>query len=87
MDYWSEVMQDDVYVITQDGWPAGKTLRELISARSDAARQKESPDLVIGRTKYKAELIPPALIVTCFFRAEQTRSIFCKVNAMPVAKC
>lgn len=71
MDYWSEVMQDDVYVITQDGWHAGKTLRELVGARGESAKQKESPDLVIGRTKYKAELIPPALIVAQFFAEEQ----------------
>lgn len=71
MDYWSEVMQDDVYVITQDGWQAGKTLRELVSPRGEATKQKESPDLVIGKNKYKAELIPPALIVARFFAKEQ----------------
>ena len=71
MDYWAEVMQDDVYVITQDGWQAGKTLRELVSAKGDAPKQKETPDLVIGKTKYKAELIPPALITARFFAAEQ----------------
>ena len=71
MDYWAEVMQDDVYVITQDGWQAGKTLRELLAVKGDAPKQKEAPDLVIGKAKYKAELIPPALIVARFFRAEQ----------------
>lgn len=31
MDYWAESMQDDVYVLlVQDGWPAGKVLRELV---------------------------------------------------------
>jgi type I restriction enzyme M protein len=29
MDYWAETMQDDVYLITQDGWLAGGALREL----------------------------------------------------------
>lgn len=71
MDYWAEVMQDDVYVITQDGWQAGKTLRELLAVKGDAPKQKEAPDLIIGKAKYKAELIPPALIVARFFRAEQ----------------
>ena len=32
---------------------------------------KETPDLVMGKVKYKAELIPPALIVARFFQAEQ----------------
>ena len=73
MDYWAEVMQDDVYVITQDGWQAGNTLRELVTVKSSdgSSKQKETPDLMIGKSKYKAELIPPALIVARFFSAEQ----------------
>lgn len=71
MDYWAETMQDDVYVITQDGWQAGNTLRELVNTKGDA-KQKETPDLIIGKAKYKAELIPPALIVARFFNSEQT---------------
>ena len=70
MDYWQEVMQDDVYVLVQDGWPAGKVLRELIAVKGDKA-SKEVPDLVIGKSKYKAELLPPTLLVNRFFAAEQ----------------
>lgn len=65
MDYWAEVMQDDVYVLAQDGWEAGKVLRELTAAKGD--KLKETPDLIIGKTKYKAELIPPTLIVKQFY--------------------
>ena len=64
-------MQDDVYVLVQDGWPAGKVLRELVVKKGE--KLKESPDLVIGKAKYKAELIPPALIVARFFAAEQVK--------------
>jgi len=32
---------------------------------------KETPDLIINKAKYKAELIPPALIVNRFFAEEQ----------------
>ncbi|MFZ3003825.1 MAG: type I restriction-modification system subunit M [Undibacterium umbellatum] len=71
MDYWADIMQDDVYVITQDGWQAGNKLRELVTIKGDA-KQKETPDLIIGKAKYKAELIPPALIVARFFSVEQT---------------
>lgn len=70
MDYWAESMQDDMYVITQDGWQAGKTLRELVVKKGE--KQKEVPDLLINKTKYKAELIPPALIVAKFFADEKT---------------
>ncbi|OBP16850.1 type I restriction-modification system subunit M [Rheinheimera sp. SA_1] len=76
MDYWQEVMQDDVYVLVQDGWDAGKKLRELIAVKGDAnssksSASKEVPDLVIGKAKYKAELLPPNLLVKRFFSAEQ----------------
>ncbi|MFS3860878.1 type I restriction-modification system subunit M [Proteus mirabilis] len=71
MDYWSDTMQDDVYVLVQDGWSTGKTLRELEVKKGEKLR--ETPDLVIGKTKYKAELIPPALIVARYFADEQTK--------------
>ncbi len=72
MDYWAEVMQDDVYVLTQDGWHAGNGIRELTAAKGQ--KLKETPDLVIGRNKYKAELIPPALIVNRYFAAEKANT-------------
>jgi len=69
MDYWQSQLQDDLYVLSQDGWPAGRVLRELIADKGE--KLKESPDLVIGKAKYKAELIPPALLVARFFANEQ----------------
>ncbi|MCU7844854.1 MAG: type I restriction-modification system subunit M [Candidatus Thiodiazotropha sp. (ex Monitilora ramsayi)] len=69
MHYWAEVMQDDVYFITQDGWPAANALRELVVKKGE--KLKETPDLTINKAKYKAELIPPALVVQRFFAAEQ----------------
>ena len=69
MDYWFETMQDDVYFITQDGWPAANSLRELVVKKGE--KLKETPDLIINKAKYKAELIPPALIVNRFFTDEQ----------------
>lgn len=69
MDYWMDVMQDDVYVLSQDGWQAGKVLRELIVEKGE--KLKETPDLVIGKKKYKAELLPPALLVARYFATEQ----------------
>lgn len=71
MDYWMEVMQDDVYVLSQDGWQAGKVLRELIVEKGE--KLKEMPDLVIGKKKYKAELLPPALLVARYFASEQQK--------------
>lgn len=69
MDYWQSQLQDDLYVLSQDGWPAGRVLRELIADKGE--KLKESPDLVIGKAKYKAELLPPVLLVARFFANEQ----------------
>lgn len=69
MDYWAETMQDDVYVLVQDGWAAGKVLRELVAQKGE--KLKETPDLVLDRKKYKADLIPPSLIVTRYFADKQ----------------
>ena len=71
MDYWAEVMQDDVYVIAQDGWQAGNVMRQLVEEKGE--KLKETPDLTINRKKYKADLIPPALIVARYFAKEQAK--------------
>lgn len=73
MTYWSEVMQDDAYQITAEGWPVAKVLRELI--KDTDGKFTEDPDLILGSgrsaKKLKAEVIPPALIVACYFSEEQ----------------
>ena len=69
MDYWDEVMQDDVYLITADGWVAASQPRELIQDK----KVKETPDLTIKKKKYKMDLIPPALIVARYFADEQAQ--------------
>lgn len=71
MDYWADTLQDDVYVIAQDDWQAGNTLRELIAKKGE--KLKETPDLIINKTKYKAELIPPRLIVARYFAGVQAK--------------
>ncbi|CAM4043470.1 type I restriction-modification system subunit M [Psychrobacter arenosus] len=71
MDYWVEALQDDIYAITQDDWQVGGQLRKLVAAKGE--KLKEDPDLIINKVKYKAELIPPALIVARYYADEQAR--------------
>jgi len=71
MDYWADTLQDDVYVLAQDDWQAGNTLRELVAKKGE--KLKETPDLVINKRKYKAELIPPSLMVARYFADEQAK--------------
>ena len=66
MDYWDEVMQDDVYLIAADGWGEAAKPREVIQDR----QVKETPDLVMKKNKYKMDLIPPALMVARYFADE-----------------
>ncbi len=65
MSYWEDVMYDDASLIVQDGWKAGGALREL--HRNTEGKFTETPDLIIGKKRLKAELIPPNLIVARFF--------------------
>ncbi|RKU15707.1 type I restriction-modification system subunit M [Candidatus Poribacteria bacterium] len=67
MDYWDEVMQDDVYLIAADGWVEAAKPREVIQDK----QVKETPDLVIKKNRYKMDLIPPGLIVARYFAEEQ----------------
>ncbi|MCY3615179.1 MAG: class I SAM-dependent DNA methyltransferase [Bacteroidetes bacterium] len=66
MDYWDEVMQDDVYLIAASDWQAGRTLR--------LTSNKEAPDFAIKKGnktyKYVGELIPASLLITRFFGTE-----------------
>lgn len=69
MDYWAEVMQDDVYLIAGDGWIEAAKPRGIIEDKDK--KIKEVPDLTIKRRKYKMDLVPPALIVARYFAKEQ----------------
>ena len=70
MDYWDEVMQDDVYLIATDGWVEAARPHGIIEDKEK--KIKETPDLTIRRKKYKMDLIPPALVVARYFATEQT---------------
>ena len=69
MDYWADVMQDDVYLIASDGWVEAAQPREIIEDKE--RKIKETPDLVIKRSKYKMDLVPPGLIVSRYFADQQ----------------
>ena len=69
MDYWAEVMQDDVYMLVSDSWKPAAQPRLL--AEQKGKKSKEKPDLVIGKKKYKIDLLPPSLLITRYFAEEQ----------------
>ncbi|WP_407550131.1 type I restriction-modification system subunit M [Streptomyces sp. Pv4-95] len=82
MDYWHGVMHDDVFLVMNDGWCEAAKPRKTIEDKE--RKLSETPDLVIGSgrsvTKYKMDLIPPALVVARYFANEQA-----KVDALHAA--
>jgi type I restriction enzyme M protein len=69
MDFWAEVMQDDVYLIASDGWREAARPRLIVEDKDK--KSKDKPDFTIGKQKFKAELIPIALLIARYFAAEQ----------------
>jgi len=71
MDYWDDTMQDDAYLVAADGWVEAAKPRPPM--KNGASGVKETPDLVIGRMKYKMDLLPPDLVARRFYREEVER--------------
>jgi len=60
MDYWAETMQDDCYLIAEDGWKA-QTYRKI-------DKNKNGKEVDKG---WACDLVPEPLIVARYFAAEQ----------------
>src|SRR5262249_56802032 len=58
MDYWGETMQDDCYLIADDGWREAAQPKLIVEDKNK--KNKAQPDFVLGKKKYQSELIPPA---------------------------
>lgn len=73
MDYWADVMQDDCYMISLEGWEIGKKVRELIPSKGKDGKNvyKETHDFEFNKVRYSADLIPPKLIINHYFKSEQ----------------
>ena len=59
MDYWDDVMQDDVYLIAADGWLEAATPRRD-SSKTRRRKVKETPDLTVKRLKVQDGLGSPS---------------------------
>ncbi len=69
MDYWAETMQDDCYLIAADGWREAAQPRLTVEDKNKKSKTK--PDFALGKKKYTAELIPPALVIARYYAKEQ----------------
>lgn len=69
MDYWAETMQDDFYYIAEQGWEKCNAIRAV--RRDNDNKLLEEIDIDLGRhQQYKAEVIPPKLIIQRFYKTE-----------------
>ena len=68
MTYWSETMQDDVYALSADTWQVANTLRILVK---QGKKYTEEHDFELNKKRYKADIIPPALIIRRYFTDQQ----------------
>ncbi len=71
-DYYNEVLQDDWFLLSFNGFLSAKELRKLtpLKDKNKKANYLEEPDFVIQKTYYKSDLIPKHLIKQRFFEKE-----------------
>ena len=62
MDYWAEVMQDDLYLIAEAGW---ESQPYRVTDTNKSGKQKDKG--------WNSDLIPPALMISEFFADQQNR--------------
>ncbi|MCB9169984.1 MAG: N-6 DNA methylase [Flavobacteriales bacterium] len=77
MDYAEEVLRDDLYILSEEGWGIGAQVRELqkVKVKKDDGEKlvwAEAHDYAIGKRRFKSDLIPGTLLVARYFAKEQT---------------
>jgi len=73
MDYWTDIMQDDVYMIAADGWTAGAKPRRLEQRKNKDGKLiwAEYHDYLVGKQRFKSDLIPRDILIARFFATER----------------
>ncbi|GAA8646600.1 type I restriction-modification system subunit M [Helicobacter pylori] len=71
-DYYNEVLQDDWFLISFNGFISAKELRKLnpLKDKNKKANYLEEPDFIVQKTYCKSDLIPKNLIKQRFFKKE-----------------
>jgi len=73
MDYWSETMQDDCYLVADLGWRDAAQPREVIKVKGENGKltwPKEAFDYEVGKRRFKSDLISGVLLIAKFFESE-----------------
>jgi len=70
MSYWSATMQDDVYVISDDGWKTGGEVYRITRSNKDKNGKTKEKEIE-GMEAIESKLIKPALIINRYFSSEK----------------
>ena len=76
MDFWTEAMQDDAYLISADGWVKGAQPREIVRVKgknNKLSLARASGDYLKGGRRFKSDLVPAATLVARHFRCRALR--------------
>jgi type I restriction enzyme M protein len=70
MVYWNDMMQDDVYVISDDGWGAGREVYRIMkqSKQKDGKTKSKEIDGIDG---IESKLLKPYLLINEYFNLEK----------------
>ncbi len=72
MDYWSELMQDDLFAIADEGWETGSKAYRIVKTTKDkTGNSKEKP--VEGLDGIESKLLKPMLLVNKYFIEEKNK--------------
>jgi len=70
MIFWSEVLQDDVYVISDDSWKAGKEVYRIVKSTKNKDGKSKDKE-VEGIDGVESKLIKPYLLINKYFDANK----------------
>ena len=70
MLYWNEVMQDDVYVISDDGWQSGREVYRILKITKQKDGKSKSKEIE-GMEGIESKLLKPHLLVNTYFEKEK----------------
>jgi type I restriction enzyme M protein len=73
MTYWADTMQDDCYLIADDGWKQGAQPREIVQVKNKENKLvwPEKHDFKRGKRRFKSDLVPAAILIDRYFTTER----------------
>lgn len=74
MDYWTETMQDDCYLVSFNGWKESVLPREITKVKNANKKlvwPKEDFDYLKGKRRFKSDLLPKEILIDQYFTSER----------------